>query len=247
VRRVLANNPLLTELPLPSLRTSLTTLLCMTLCGLHSLPVAAEGDAAAQAAQVAATVQSFYDQTKDLSAHFQQTYFNKIYSRTERSQGQVVFKKPGKMRWDYEKPNGKVIVADGKKLLVYEPGQEGEPNQILEQQMGNAQLSNAMAFLMGTGRLADDFSFRELDPTHKQYPGGAVLELQPRKPTPHYARIVFYVSFDPQTRGLVQRIVIIDHNGNRNRFDFSKLKFNGQVPDSRFQFKPPAGTRRVTL
>lgn len=243
----MSEKPLLMEFPLSARKIWLPTLLCCALLSAQLLQAHAQSDAAAQAAQVAATVQSFYDQTKDLSASFQQTYFNKIYNRTERSHGHVVFKKPGKMRWDYAKPNGKVIVANGKKLLMYEPGQEGEPNQFLEQDMGKAQLSNAMAFLMGTGRLSDDFSFRQLDTDHKQYPGGAVLELRPRKPTPHYARLVFYVSFAEKTRGLVQRIVMIDSNGNRNRFDFSKLKFNTQVSESRFQFKPPAGSRRVQL
>ena len=62
---------------------------------------------------VAATVQSFYEQTKDVSASFYQTYVNKLYQRTDRTSGRVVFKKPGKMRWDYDKPNGKVIVSNG--------------------------------------------------------------------------------------------------------------------------------------
>ena len=55
---------------------------------------------------VAAAVQAFYDQTKDVSAAFHQTYVNKLYQRTDRSSGHVVFKKPGMMRWDYDKPNG---------------------------------------------------------------------------------------------------------------------------------------------
>src|SRR3954452_18407250 len=86
---------------------------------------AAEVDPDAQT--VAAAVQAFYDQTSDVSASFFQTYINKLYGRTDRSQGHVVFKKPGMMRWDYDQPNGKVIVSNGKKLLVYEPGdQRGE-------------------------------------------------------------------------------------------------------------------------
>jgi outer membrane lipoprotein-sorting protein len=40
-------------------------------------------------------------------------------------------------------------------------------------------------------------------------------------------------------------VLIVDHAGNRNRFDFSNLRFDRDVPDSRFRFTPPAGTRRV--
>jgi outer membrane lipoprotein carrier protein len=58
---------------------------------------------------------------------------------------------------------------------------------------------------------------------------------------------LFYVESRPEVRGLVRRLLIIDAEGNRNRFDFSELKFNAGVPDTVFKWKAPAGTRRVEL
>lgn len=231
----------------PRRATSIALALSLLAFGLWNRSARAAETQAAKAAQIAASVQSFYDQTADLTAQFSQAYVHKLYNRTDRSRGQVTFKKPGKMRWDYDLPNGKVIVAGGKSLQVFEPGQDGEPDQMLVQDMAGAQLPNAMAFLMGTGRLDEDFSFRLLDPDHKVYGDGAVLELRPKEPTPHYERIVFYVSGAEATRGLVRRLVIVDASGNRNRFDFSELKFNADVPDSRFRYEPPKGTRVVDL
>jgi len=212
-------------------------------------PSAAAPRASSDAArQVAASVQSFYDQTKDLSASFFQTYVNKIYDRTDRSQGRVIFKKPGRMRWDYAKPNGKIIVAGAGKLTVFEPGDEpGDQGQVLEQAFNDTDLPQAMAFLMGTGRLAEDFDFQLLDAAREGYPKGQVLELKPRKPNPHFDRLLFYVDTNPSLRGLVRRLVIIDSSGNRNRFDFSEFKFNTGAPDSTFSWKPPAAARRVHL
>src|SRR5262245_58924880 len=72
---------------------------CITLAtSMHTLaqpsgapaPVAAE--AADPARDVARAVQAFYDQTRDVSASFHQTYVNKLYKRTDRSTGRVVFK-----------------------------------------------------------------------------------------------------------------------------------------------------------
>jgi outer membrane lipoprotein carrier protein len=151
------------------------------------------------------------------------------------------------MRWDYAKPNGKVIVAGGGKLLVYEPGDEGEPGQVLEQGFKDSDLPQAMAFLMGTGRLETDFTFRLLDSAREGYPSGQVLELWPRKPNPHFERMVFYVESTPALRGLVRRLLIIDASGNRNRFDFSAFKFNTSVPEATFEWRPPAGVRQVHL
>ncbi len=198
------------------------------------------------AREVAARVQSFYDQTTSVAAAFYQTYVNKLYQRTDRSRGRVVFKKPGKMRWNYDAPNGKVIVSDGRKLLMFEPGDGGEPGQLLEQAIADSQLPQALSFLMGTGRLENDFTFRLLDAAKEGFTNGDVLELRPRVESPHYQRILFYVERDPRFRGLVRRVLIIDPNGNRNRFDFSAFEFNRAAADDQFRFQPPAGTRRVT-
>jgi len=192
---------------------------------------------------VAGSVQSFYDQTRVISASFFQTYYYALYRRYEKTKGKVVFQKPGKMRWDYDLPNGKIIVSDGTKIKIYEPGDPGESGQVIEQSLKNAELPQALSFLMGTGRLEDTFRFNLLDPKREGFPSGKVLELRPLKANPHYHRIVFYVESDPRLRGLVRRVLIIDHNGNRNRFDFSKLEFNRKGSESIFQWNPPPGTR----
>ena len=210
-------------------------------------PAIPEAPAASDAQVVAASVQAFYDQAKDLSASFFQTYVNKVYQRTDRSQGRVVFKKPGMMRWDYAMPNGKVITSNGKKVLVYEPGEDGDKGQVIEQDLANAQLPQAMSFLLGTGKLQEDFSFRLLDAAREGYAAGDVLELKPKVPTPHFERLLFYVEKTKALRGLVRRLLIIDASGNRNRFDFSAIKFNGNVGAQVFDYTPPAGTRNVKM
>jgi len=45
----------------------------------------------------------------------------------------------------------------------------------------------------------------------------------------------------------VLRILFIDSSGNRNRFDFSGLKFNTNVDGAPFKYTPPAGTRKVEM
>lgn len=201
------------------------------------------------AAQLAlASVQSFYDQTKDVSADFSQTYVNKLYDRTDKSRGHVSFKKPGKMRWDYAKPNGKVIVAAANKFLMYEPGDEpADKGQVFEQTFAQSDLTQAMSFLLGTGKLADDFDATLLDAKHEGFATGQVLELRPKKPSPHFDRLLFFVETNASVRGLVRRIVIVDASGNRNRFDFSAFKFNSGTPESTFEWRAPADARRVHL
>ncbi|QQR89682.1 MAG: outer membrane lipoprotein carrier protein LolA [Myxococcales bacterium] len=201
-------------------------------------------DPKVDAKTVAAYVQTFYDQTKSVAASFYQTYYYKLYQRYERSKGEVLFVKPGKMLWNYAKPNGKKILANSKSLQIFEPGEEGSAGQLFEQDMKNAQLPKAMSFLTGTSRLADDFHFRLLESASWKF-NGYVLELRPQKPDPNFDRILFFVDADPSRRGVVHRVLIIDHSGNRNKFEFSKLKFNKPVPTNTFAWKPPKGTRRI--
>jgi len=197
------------------------------------------------AESVAATVQAFYDQTKSLEAEFHQTYFNRLYEKYDRSQGTVRFQKPGKMRWDYGQPNGKVLVSNGKRMLVYEPGDGTEKGQVFERSMADSELPQALSFLTGTGKLVDDFTFRLLDATKQGFSGGYVLELMPKKASPHYERILFFVDGNAARAGLVHRVLILDGSGNRNRFDFKAMRFNRVTDSTIFEWQPPAGTRRV--
>jgi outer membrane lipoprotein carrier protein len=212
--------------------------------------VQAQAAQSLSAEEVLSRVQSFYDQTTTVQARFRQSYYLKLYDRRESSTGRVVFSKPGKMRWDYDSPNGKVIVSDGDRLLVYEPPAEGESEgQGFESRVDQNELPSAFSFLTGAGRLGEQFRARLLDAETSGFTEGYALELWPRESSPHYDRLVFYVrmvSGEGETEaGVVQRVLIIDAAGNRNRFDFAELRFNRNVPSSTFAYRFPSGTRRI--
>lgn len=214
---------------------------------LFAEPSALRADSDQDARAVAAAVQSFYNQTTGVEGAFYQTYYHRLYDRYDRSKGKVLFVKPGKMRWDYASPNGKIIVSDGAKLLVFEPGGAGEVPQLFERSISSDSMPAAFSFLTGTGKLEELFTFRLLEPTQQGYADGFVLELRPKVPSPHYDRILFYVlKHEGKASGVVRRVLIVDPSGNRNRFDFSGLKWNPKATDAKFKFSPPAGTRRIT-
>lgn len=199
-----------------------------------------------QAPQVAAAVQAFYNQSGGVKASFYQTYVHKLYQKTDRSKGTVTFVKPGKMRWDYAKPNGKVIVSDENSLRVFEPGEDGDEPQLFESQISQESLPAAFSFLTGTGKLEQDFTFRLVSSKKAGFEQGLVLEMRPRKPSPQYERVLLYVlAKDGKPTGIVQRVLIVDNQGNRNRFDFSGFQWNPKTGKDTFKLKVPEGTRRI--
>ena len=206
----------------------------------------AEAQARPSAAEVASWVQTFYDQTQTMTARFVQRYRNRVYDRTDVSRGRVRFRKPGMMRFDYDDPNGKIVVSDGSNLTVFEPPDPGQQRgQYYQQPISDAQLPAALSFLTGTGRLDENFRFRLLDASRLGYADGQVLELRSRRPTPHYSRILLFVDDDQSRRGVVHRIMIVDSSNNVNRFDFLEQRLNRDVSESVFRWRPPAGTRRI--
>ena len=195
------------------------------------------------AATVAAWAQTFYDQTPSVQARFSQYFWNRVYDRTSTSRGQIFISRPGRVRFDYAAPSGKVVVSDGSHFTYYEPGDDGAAGQYYE---GSADsTSAALGFLTGTARLDRDFTFTLRPQSATQPPHTRALELRPRRPDPHYRRVVLYVSEPTATRGVVTRISIEDPDGNWNRFDFTNFDLVQPIDASRFNFHPPAGARRI--
>ncbi len=191
------------------------------------------------ATDIAIRVQAFYDQTKTFQADFKQEYLIKIHPDVPRkSQGRVIFEKPGKMSWTYDQPNGNRVVSDGKILKVY----ESENQQMFEQPVDKSQYPAALSFLLGQGSIMGSFTLRVLDPTVKKFENGWVLEGTPKDPTPAYQKVLLYVD---SATAQVRRVLILDAQGNRNRFEFNNPIVNTPVAQGEFSFSPPAGTQVV--
>ncbi len=229
-------------MPKNSFRSTLAIVLAALVGGL--LPPSLMGAAMAAPTpppnvdQVVTSVQSFYDKSTSFESDFEQRFWVKAYDQEKSSRGHVTFFKPGKMDWVYDDPKGNRIVSDGALIRIY----EAASRQMYEQPVDQSEYPAALSFLTGTGRLADAFNF-ELFPGEKmKFPGGEVLVGTPKTPAAAYAKVLFYVD---SATSQVRRVMVVDGQGNRNRFDFINPKVNEPVPANEFQFTPPPGTSVV--
>ena len=65
-------------------------------------------------------VDDHYNHLASLRAHYVEHYTGMGMDRAE--EGTLLLKKPGRMRWSYAEPVGKVFVLDGKFAWFYTPG-----------------------------------------------------------------------------------------------------------------------------
>ena len=188
------------------------------------------------ARDVVAKIQKFYDATKDLHAKFEQSLESGIGGRPKVASGEVWLKKPGKMRWDYAKPEKKLMVSDGSTLWVY----EAEDEQAFKQSMSSSTLPAQVSFLVGEGKLADEFDASVVHPEGIGGAGEQVMKMVPKTATTAYRYLLFVV--DAKT-GQVKQTVIYDQQGGTNKLTFSALEQNRGVDDGKFKFTPPPGTK----
>ena len=180
-------------------------------------------------------IQAFYSNAQDFHATFTQTFTYKVYGRKKISSGKVFFKKPGKMRWDYEAPTPRLFIADGKVLWVYEP----EEAQVFRRQLATAQLPVALRFLNGEGDLSQEFDYS----TPTRGVGTYTLALTPKRPSGEYTRLELTV--DQETFEVIAS-ALIDPTGNTNHIRFNGVKVNENLPEEGFQFTPPKGVQVIT-
>lgn len=224
---------------LPSLLVAAALTACIPMLATDSAAQAPTAALPAAQAQTTLTkVQAFYDKTSSFSSDFTQEFFVKSHNVKKQSKGKVLFAKPGKMYWEYSDPKDNRVVSDGTVLKVYEAANK----QMFEQNVDKSQYPAALSFLVGGGKLSDTFAFELFDGSAMNFPGGQVLVGTPKTPSPAYQKVLFYV--DGAT-SQVRRVLIVDGQGNRNRFDFENPKVNEAIPADRFKFVPPPGTSIV--
>lgn len=192
-----------------------------------------KGVVSADARQYVDAVQAYYDKAKTYSAAFSQDY-ETVDGIKKESSGTVWFKKPGMMRWDYEKPESRFLISDGNSLWSWEPIYR----QYCKQDLKTSQLPTALSFLTGQGKIEDEFSVK----LGKVNGNQVALDLAPIKPSMAYEHIKFEILM-PSAK--VYRATIYDAMGNLNRITFKNPEINAELDNSSFNFAPPADAQHI--
>ncbi len=170
---------------------------------------------------------------KTVRADFSQTVTVKNGKKPQFSSGSMAISRPGKFRWQIEKPYPQLIVGDGAKVWVYDP----DLRQVTVKKVDAALGSSPAAVLTGTAgssELEKNFALRTLGVSAQD--GMDWLEATPKNPESGFEKLRIGFVGDE-----IRAMELFDAFGQTTWVAFTNIERNPALPATLFSFTPPAG------
>ena len=181
-------------------------------------------------------VEARYNHAQSLKLDFSETYVGLGHAPTHTESGTLYLRKPGRMRWEYATPAGKLFVSDGKEVFLYTPDQHRVEKSKLKQ---SEDMRTPLAFLLGKLDFARDFQSFE---TH---PEGANtwIAATPKNQNLEYSKVEFLAT----PSGEILRLKVFGISNTKLDFTFTNERLNAPVTDAMFLFRAPPGVEVVEV
>jgi outer membrane lipoprotein carrier protein len=202
------------------------SLLVLSSLLLQSAAIRAQQPSAHDLAQ---RVDHHYNQLHSLKAQFVESYEGLGRVRTE--SGTLFLLKPGRMRWDYSSPSGKVFLLDGKYAWFYTQG-DPQVQRIASKELDD--LRSPLRFLLGHTQLEKEIDHLTVAPAAN---GAFALSGMPHGQENRIQRLTLTVTAE----GAIVGIEIQENDGALTRFAFTGEQPNAVIPAAEFHFTPPPG------
>jgi outer membrane lipoprotein carrier protein len=184
----------------------------------------------ADAVAEARRVEGALNGVKGLIASFTQTVESAGLPRPQIEKGTVYLLRPGRMRFEYDVPKGKLAIADGRKTYLYLP----EERQVLVAPLDARSAGSGVSILLQRIDLVATFTVG-WGPGPER--GPRPLMLSPRSPQPEYEYLLLTTGPDR----LVKSLTIVEPLGSRVTYRLERARQVDSLPDELFEFNPPAG------
>jgi outer membrane lipoprotein carrier protein len=178
---------------------------------------------------LAQRVDRHYDSLHSLKAEFTESYAGLGVRRGE--SGVLLLRKPGRMRWNYSTPAGKIFLLDGKYAWFYAKG-DAQVQRIPAKELDD--LRSPLRFLLGHTDLEKEMNSLTLAPAAN---GLFTLTGQPKGQEQRVTRLTLTVT----AAGAITGIEVEETDGAVTRFTFTNEQPNAPVPADAFQFTAPIG------
>jgi outer membrane lipoprotein carrier protein len=178
-------------------------------------------------------VEARYNRAQTLQVLFTEQYTPPGKARRTES-GLLMLRKPGKMRWAYSQPPGKLFVSDGKLLWLYTP----EENRVERMKFRESDDMRApLAFLLG--KLNFDKEFRNIQ--SKIEGADTRILAEPKTDNLPYSAVEFLVALDSH----IKEVKVTGFDRSILHFTFDQERVDPQLDGKLFQFSMPKGAELV--
>jgi len=189
--------------------------------------------------QTIRALETRYNRLETLKSNFTQIYREDERAAPREESGVVYLKKPGRMRWEYTRPEVKLFVSDGKNVYFYVPADR----QVTRMPAAESDdVRTPLRFLLGKLNLKR--SFRQVEMARDMAPldpGNPVLHLLPKSRDERFREM--YLEVDQQYR--IRRLVIFETNGTKSEFHFFGEESNPRLDQALFRFTVPPGVEVI--
>jgi len=175
-----------------------------------------------------------YSAVAGVQARFVQTSSGNSYLEPLVQAGQLAWKRPGLLRWDFQSPTARLYLSDGSTLWVVE---EAERRCTVYRGVDES-LQRFFGFLTGMNDVQKHFDVRVVRTGAELLKGHHVLELHPNDGDASVQRA--FVRIDRES-GFVGSVVLISPFGDRTETVLESIRTDAELPDSSFRFERKAG------
>ena len=216
--------------------------------GTWAIAIVLGANISASANAVRHALEARYQHARTLKAEFYERYSDGSGGVTAES-GVVYFSRPGRMRWEYESPEQKLFLVDGKNAWFYVPADHTASRAKIKE---SSDWRTPLALLAGKTDLSKLCRQIELagdapsskDSDLRPVAGDAVLRCVPRGSEEEgSAAPDVLLEVDPQ--GWLARIIIHEAGNAQTEFRFGNWADNLPIPEAKFHFQPPQGVAIV--
>jgi len=167
-------------------------------------------------------------QTSTAKGRFAQMVLDKNLKLLQQSTGTMQFSRPGKFRWEYNKPYEQLIIGDGSKLWIYDK----DLNQVTERKLDQALGASPAALLAGSNEIEKSYTLNNIG----NQEGLDWLEAIPKTKDTSFERI--RLGFGKTGLDAME---LRDQFGQVTVIRFADIERNPKLAPDAFTFTPPKG------
>jgi outer membrane lipoprotein carrier protein len=181
-------------------------------------------------------IETRYNRVQSLKLSFTESYAGG--RRPAQSESGVLYlRKPGRMRWEYTAPAGKLFISDGKEVFLYTPDAGPAQKSKLKE---SEDMHAPVAFLLGKLDFRKEFRSFEAHPEGSNANDMWITAL-PKSDNLAYTKVEFLATRE----GEIRRVRVTGQDQSKLDFSFSGEQPNVPVAQSMFAFHAPPGVEVV--